>query len=96
MRKTRLGPAGTYALQAAGAFATSDGTFVYAGGGLDESFAVHNDLLRYDPVANSWTSLAPSPDYYFAAPAVYSNGKIYILAALMQRSNLPTRLGFMI
>ena len=23
-------------------------------------------------------SLAPSPDYYFAAPAVYFNGKIYI------------------
>ena len=41
------------------------------------SFAVHNDLLRYDPGADSWTSLAPSPDYYFAAPAVYFNGKIY-------------------
>ena len=34
--------------------------------------------MRYDPVADSWTSLAPSPDYYFAAPAVYFNGKIYI------------------
>ena len=31
-------------------------------------FTVHNDLVRYDPVADSWTSLAPSPDYYFAAP----------------------------
>ena len=33
------------------------------------TFTVHNDLMRYDPVADSWTSLAPSPDYYFAAPA---------------------------
>ena len=63
---------------AAGAFAASDGTSVYAGGGLGDGGAVHNDLLRYDPVADSWTSLPPSPDYYFAAPAVYFNGKIYI------------------
>ena len=62
---------------AAGIFAASDGTSVYAGGGLGDGFTVHNDLVRYDPVADSWTSLAPSPDYYFAAPAVYFNGKIY-------------------
>ena len=61
----------------AGTFATSDGTFVYAGGGLDENFAVRNDLVRYDPVADSWTSLAPSSDYYFGGPAVYFQGKIY-------------------
>ena len=61
----------------AGPFATSDGTVVYAGGGLGDGFAVRNDLLRYDPVADSWTSLAPSPDYYFASPGVYFNGKIY-------------------
>src|SRR4029077_11600051 len=56
----------------------SDGIFVYAGGGLGDGFTVHNDLVRYDPGADSWTSLAPSPDYYFAAPTVYVNGKIYI------------------
>jgi subtilisin family serine protease len=61
----------------AGTFATSDSSVVYAGGGLDDGFTVHNDLVRYDPDANSWTSLPPSPDYYFAAPAVYFNGKIY-------------------
>jgi subtilisin family serine protease len=60
----------------AGNFATSDGTFVYAGGGLDNSFTVRNDLVRYDPSADAWTSLAPSPDYYFASPAVYLNGKV--------------------
>ena len=53
---------------AAGNFAASDGTFVYSGGGLGDGFTVHNDLVRYDPGADSWTSLAPSPDYYFAAP----------------------------
>jgi N-acetylneuraminic acid mutarotase len=64
---------------AAGNFAASDGTFVYTGGGLADGFVVHNDLFRYDPSGDSWTSLAPSPDYYFAAPGVYFNGKIYIM-----------------
>jgi serine protease AprX len=62
---------------AAGNFAASDATFVYSGGGLGNGFTVRNDLVRYDPAADSWTSLAPSPDYYFAAPAVSFNGKIY-------------------
>jgi serine protease AprX len=62
-----------------GTFATSDGTYVYAGGGLDEIFAVRNDLVRYEPTTDSWTALPPSPDYYFAAPGVYFNGKIYIM-----------------
>jgi len=62
---------------AAGNFAASDGTFVYSGGGAGDGFALHNDLVRYDPAADSWTSLATSPDYYFVAPAVHFNGKIY-------------------
>jgi Subtilisin-like serine proteases len=61
----------------AGNFVASDGTFVYSGGGLGDFFTAHNDLLRYDPVADSWTSLASSPDYYFGSQAVYFNGKIY-------------------
>ena len=69
---------------AAGNFAASDGTFVYAGGGLGDVCTVHNDLVRYDPVADSWTPLPPSPDYYFAAPAVYFNGKIYIFGGYDQ------------
>jgi subtilisin family serine protease/N-acetylneuraminic acid mutarotase len=63
---------------------TSDGTFVYAAGGLGDGFTVHNDVVRYDPVADSWISLAPSPDYYFAGPAVYFNGKIYIFGGYDQ------------
>jgi subtilisin family serine protease len=69
---------------AAGIFAASDGTSVYAGGGLGDGFTVHNDLVRYDPVADSWTPLAPSPDYYFAAQAVYFNGKIYNIGGFDQ------------
>jgi hypothetical protein len=59
-----------------GMFAASDGTFVYAGGGIDGS-GIHNDLLRYDPVANIWTPLASSPDGHLLSQAVYFNGKIY-------------------
>ena len=38
---------------------------------------VHNDLLRYDPVNDSWTPLAPSPDQHATSQAVYFKGKIY-------------------
>ncbi len=62
---------------AAGVFATSDGTFVYAGGGFDSFGTTHNELQRYDPVGDSWTPLAPSPDQHSASQAVYFNGKIY-------------------
>ena len=52
-----------------GPFAVSDGTFVYIGGGYDGS-TVHADLLRYDPVANTYTPLAPSTDAHFLSQAV--------------------------
>ena len=56
-----------------GPFAVSDGTFVYIGGGYDGS-TVHADLLRYDPVANSYTPLAPSSDGHFLSQAVLVPG----------------------
>jgi len=68
----------------AGIFAASDGTSVYAGGGLGDFGIVHNDLMRYDPDSDSWTPLAPSPDSFFAAPAVYFNHKIYIFGGYDQ------------
>ena len=52
-----------------GPFAVSDGTFVYIGGGYDGA-TVHADLLRYDPVANTYTPLAPSSDAHFLSQAV--------------------------
>ena len=61
---------------ATGAFAVSDGAFVYIGGGYD-AINARNDLLRYDPVANSYTPLAASPDAHFLSQAVLLDGKIY-------------------
>ncbi len=54
---------------ARGPFAVSDGTFVYIGGGYDGSI-VHTDTLRYDPVANTYTPLAPAPDAHYLSQAV--------------------------
>ena len=63
---------------AGGIFAASDGTFVYAGGGADlAKNTFHKDLLKYDPVNDSWTTLAASPDYHYHSQAVYFGGKIY-------------------
>ena len=56
-----------------GPFAVSDGTFVYIGGGYDGA-TVHADLLRYDPVANSYTPMAPSSDPHFLSQAVLVPG----------------------
>ena len=58
---------------ARGPFAVSDGTFVYIGGGYDGT-TVHTDLLRYDPVANTYTPLAPSADAHFLSQAVLVPG----------------------
>ena len=54
---------------AIGPFVVSDGTFVYVGGGYDGT-NVHSDLLRYDPAADSWTTLAPSGDGHYLSPAI--------------------------
>ena len=56
-----------------GPFAVSDGTFVYIGGGYDGA-TVHADLLRYDPVANTYTPMAPSSDPHFLSQAVLVPG----------------------
>jgi serine protease AprX len=63
---------------AGGVFAVSDGTFVYAGGGADVAKGIfYKDLWKYDPITNSWTPLAFSPDYHYHSQAVYFDGKIY-------------------
>jgi subtilisin-like proprotein convertase family protein len=61
---------------ATGAFAVSDGIFVYLGGGYD-NINLRNDLLRYDPVVNTYTPLASSPDAHYQSQAVLLNDKIY-------------------
>jgi hypothetical protein len=70
---------GTWAIKAPvpfparGPFAVSDGTFVYIGGGYDGT-AVHTETFRYDPVANSYTPLAPAPDAHYLSQAVFVPG----------------------
>jgi N-acetylneuraminic acid mutarotase len=58
---------------ARGPFAVSDGTFVYIGGGYDGS-SVHTETFRYDPVANTYTPLAPAPDAHYLSQAVFVHG----------------------
>src|SRR5437899_13003732 len=56
----------------AAAACASDGTFVYCGGG--NSFSQGTTLAvfnRYDPVANTWTSLPDMPQAAIMATAVY-------------------------
>jgi kelch-like protein 18 len=73
---------------AAGMFATSDGTSVYAGGGFDEFGNIHNDLVRYDPMGTfCWTSLATSPDQHYASQAIFFKGKIYNIGGLDPANN---------
>src|SRR5207244_4216048 len=66
---------------AAGRAGASDGTYFYLAGGYSAvqgiTLAVFN---RYDPVANTWTSLPDMPQAAFMATAVYypPTNKIYI------------------
>src|SRR6266513_1168678 len=65
-----------------GAAGASDGTFSYHAGGYSFSFpGTVNVFNRYDPVANTWTALAPMPDTLsLMASAVYypPTNKIYV------------------
>lgn len=65
---------------ARGMAVASDGTYVYTNGGINDNGTVYRDTYRYDPVANTWTQLAPFllTTARFQAPAAYgNNGKIY-------------------
>jgi hypothetical protein len=60
---------------------TSDGTYIYLLGGVDQNFNTTATLWRYDPVSNTYnTSLPPYtiPTYFHAS--AYLNGKIYRIA----------------
>jgi hypothetical protein len=68
-------------LAAYGVAATSDGTYAYAAGGYSyDTDTTLNVFRRFDPVSNTWTTLAPMPDAVFTASAVYSpiNNKVYV------------------
>jgi len=60
---------------------TSDGTYIYLLGGVDQTFNTTATLWRYDPVTNTYdTNLPPYtiPTYFHAS--AYLNGKIYRIA----------------
>ncbi len=64
-----------------GAAGASDGTFSYHAGGYSFSFpGTVNVFNKYDPVANTWTPLAPMPQAAMMATAVYypTTNKIYV------------------
>ncbi len=56
----------------------SDGTYVYSAGGSSDT-AMLDQLTRYNPATNSWTSLAPMPSPANGLALVYSpiNNKLY-------------------
>ena len=64
-----------------GGSAASDGTYAYYFGGYSFStIQTVNTAYRYDPVADTWTTLAPLPQAEIVAAAVYypPTNKIYV------------------
>ena len=60
---------------------TSDGTYIYLLGGVDQNFNTTATFWRYDPVSNTYNTSLPSytiPTYFHAS--TYLNGKIYRIA----------------
>jgi N-acetylneuraminic acid mutarotase len=55
----------------------SDGTYVYAAGGSDGT--MHDQLARYNPATDNWTTLAPMPDAANGLALVYApaTNKLY-------------------
>ena len=69
------------ALDHYGAAGASNGTYSYHAGGYSFSSGITLDVLyRYDPVANSWATMAPMPQSAIMASAVYypTTNKIYV------------------
>ena len=60
-----------------GATAVNDGTNIYVLGGLDSSTTAVNTLYKYDPVTNSYATLAPLTAATFSHGSAYLGGKIY-------------------
>jgi hypothetical protein len=60
---------------------TTDGTYIYLLGGVDQNFNTTATLWRYDPVTNTYNTGLPSyiiPTYFHAT--AYLNGKVYRIA----------------
>ena len=60
---------------------TTDSTYIYLLGGVDQNFNTTATLWRYDPVSNTYDTSLPAytiPTYFHAS--AYLNGKIYRIA----------------
>ena len=69
----------------------TDGTFIYIISGNASPGVLQNTVYRYDPVGNTYSTLAPCNVAATASSAVYLNGKIYKLGGLIDLgSNAPT------
>ena len=65
----------------AGFSASSDGTYIYILGGVDQNFTTTATLWRYDPISNTYNTNLPDytiPTYFHAT--AYLNGKTYRVA----------------
>jgi N-acetylneuraminic acid mutarotase len=62
---------------------TSDGTYGYGAGG-DFANVPTAGFYRYDPMSNSWTTLAPMPTALFDARSTYASNvnKVYVFGGL--------------
>ncbi len=66
-------------VSAFGSAVASDGVYVYTGGGYNwDTMQPVNQFARYDPVANTWTALAPLPTAVEGALGVFAEGKVYV------------------
>lgn len=61
--------------------AVTDGTYVYIIGGYGGGAPV-NTVKRYDPVANSWATMAVLPSTKYSHSAEYYNGAIYVFGGI--------------
>ena len=72
----------------------TDGTYAYAFGGYhfpENIGSTLNTVYRYDPVANTWTTLAPMPQPSLIASAVYypPTNKIYVFGGATRTPDPP-------
>lgn len=66
----------------------TDGTAIYIAGGLNASGTTVNTLYRYDPAANTYTTLASAPTATWLSGASIVNGKFYKIGGWT--TNLPS------
>ncbi len=67
---------------------SNDGTFAYSAGGRGPT----NGFYRYDPVANTWTTLAPLPLALYDARSTYAANvnKVYVFGGFVSGNVLNT------